>query len=74
MLHLDGNNCPKFNTSFTQQWPAFEVNTKAKFADFFTRLGQLFGSQMNGVMDAVNACDYLSWAYYHDIDLTFQYV
>lgn len=26
------------------------------------------------VKDALNACDYLSWAYYHDIDLTFTYL
>lgn len=35
-----------------------------------TRLGQLFGSTMD-VKTALNACDYLSWAYYHDIDLQF---
>jgi hypothetical protein len=75
MLHLDGNNCPKFNTSLAQAWPAYEVNTKAKFGDFLTRLGQLYGtaSQM-GVMDGLNACEYLQWAYYHDIELTFSYV
>lgn len=27
-----------------------------------------------GVKDALSACDYLQWAYYHDIDLTFTYV
>jgi hypothetical protein len=75
MLHLDGNNCPKFNASLTQAWPAYEVNTKAKFGDFLTRLGQLYGtgSQM-GVMDGLNACEYLLWAYYHDVELTFSYV
>jgi hypothetical protein len=26
------------------------------------------------IKDAFNACDYLSWAYYHDIDLTFTFV
>ncbi len=74
MLHLDGNNCPKFNTSLVQAWPAYESSTKAKFGDFLTRLGQLYGtgSQM-GVMDGLNACEYLSWAYYHDIQLTFSY-
>ena len=25
------------------------------------------------IRDALNACDYLSWAYYHDVDLTFEY-
>lgn len=25
------------------------------------------------VRDALNACEYISWAYYHQIDLTFTY-
>jgi hypothetical protein len=25
------------------------------------------------IRDALNACDYLSWAYYHDIALTFDF-
>jgi len=73
MLHLDGNNCPKFNTSLAQAWPAYESNTKAKFGDFLTRLGQLYGTGPMGVMDGLNACEYLTWAYYHDIELTFTY-
>jgi hypothetical protein len=41
--------------------------------DFLTRLGQLFGTNM-GVSDALNACEYMNWAYYHDIDLQFNYL
>ena len=26
-----------------------------------------------GVVDAMNACEYLTWSYYHDIDLQFTY-
>ena len=24
------------------------------------------------IKDALNACDYLAWSYYHDIELTFE--
>lgn len=73
MLHLDGNNCPKFNSSLVQAWPAYEASAKAKFGTFFTRLSTLFGQQIGGVMEGISACEYLTWAYYHDIDLTFVY-
>lgn len=75
LLHLDGLNCPKFNQSLTQAWPAYEAQAKKTYGTFLTRLATLFGgaSPME-VKDALNACDYLSWAYYHDIQLTFDYV
>jgi hypothetical protein len=73
MLHLDGNNCPKFNSSYTQAWPSYQAQAKTTYKDFLARLTTLFGSQQMEIPDALNACDYLSWAYYHDIDLTFTY-
>jgi hypothetical protein len=38
-----------------------------------SRLTTLFGSPMDTVTQAMNACDYLSWAHYHDIALTFTF-
>jgi hypothetical protein len=39
-----------------------------------TRLGTLFGTgAAMEIKDGLNACDYLSWAYYHDIALTFDF-
>jgi hypothetical protein len=75
LLHADGNNCPKFNASLEAAWPAYEKQALTTYKDFLTRLGQLFetGSSM-GIMDALSACDYLSWAYYEDIDLQFNYM
>jgi hypothetical protein len=73
LLHTDGNNCPKFNASLIAAWPAFEIKTQTNFKDFLARLNQLFGTTMD-VKTALYACDYLSWAYYHDIDLTFSYM
>lgn len=68
-------NCQKMNQSLTQAWPAFETKTKTTFNVFLARLGQLFGTGGSmEVMDAMNACQYLDWAYYHDIDLTFAYL
>lgn len=75
LLHSDGNNCPKINASLTQAWPAFEAKTLITYKDFLARLGQLFGSGSSlGIRDAISACEYLEWAYYHDIDLQFQYL
>ena len=74
LLHLDGMNCPKFNQSLTQAWPGYESKAKTQFATFLARLGQLFGTGSSmEIRDALNACDYLSWAYYHDIGLTFDF-
>ena len=73
LLHTDCQNCPKFNASFTAGWPDFEKKTKATYATFLTRLSTLFGSPMDTVSQAMNACEYLAWAYYHDIALTFAF-
>jgi hypothetical protein len=74
LLHLDGMNCPKFNQSLTQAWPGYESKAKTQYATFLTRLGQQFGTGSSmEIRDALNACDYLSWAYYHDIQLTFDF-
>ncbi len=62
------------NQSLTAAWPAYNQKAKTTFGTFLTRLGQLFGTGSMEVMDALNACDYLTWAYYHDIDLTFSYL
>jgi len=68
-------NCPKLNASLTSAWSAYETKTKQTYGAFLTRLGQLFstGGSME-VKDGLNACEYLNWAYYHDIDLTFNYL
>ncbi len=74
LLHLDGLNCATFNQSLAQAWPAYENSAKQTYGPFLTRLGTLFGTGSSmGVKDALNACDYLSWAYYHDIELTFDF-
>jgi hypothetical protein len=75
LLHADGLNCQKLNTSLTTAWPAYETKTKATYKDFLARLATLFGTGATmELKDAMNACDYLSWSYYQDIDLTFSYL
>ena len=74
LLHLDGMNCPKFNQSLAQAWPAFETKAKTQYATFLARLGQLYGTGSSmEIRGALDACEYLTWSYYHDIALTFDF-
>jgi hypothetical protein len=76
LLHADGANCPKLNKTLTAQWPAYEAKALNDYKTFLQRLGTtLFNTGASfGVKDGINACDYLLWAYYHDIDLQFSYL
>ena len=70
---FSGRNCYDFQLALNNSFDSINGNLTEKYEALFSNLSSYFGEDVDEVGSAVEMCEYLNWAYYHNVELIFNY-